>query len=96
MLSKVEFPTKVIKYGGFKILTPKQMYQRLPIALAQLKAGNTSKYLLNEIRQISRLRKINRKYQLQVGMKDYLMDHTLYQICKVVWNIYQKTRRKNC
>ena len=28
------------------------MYQRLPIALAQVKAGNTSKNLLHEIRQI--------------------------------------------
>ena len=28
------------------------MLQRLPIALAQVKAGNTSKNLLNEIRQI--------------------------------------------
>ena len=27
---------------GFKILTPKQMLQRLPIALAQVKAGNNS------------------------------------------------------
>ena len=42
-----------IKYGeGLKILTPKQMLQRLPIALAQVKAGNTSENLLNEIRQI--------------------------------------------
>ena len=37
---------------GLKILTPKQMLQRLPIALAQTKAGNNSKSLLNEIRQI--------------------------------------------
>ena len=36
----------------FKMLTPKQMLQRLPIALAQVKAGNNSKNLLNEIRQI--------------------------------------------
>ena len=35
-----------------KILTPKQMLQRLPIALAQVKAGNSSESLLNEIRQI--------------------------------------------
>ena len=35
-----------------KILTPKQMLQRLPIALAQVKVGNNSKGLLNEIRQI--------------------------------------------
>ena len=37
---------------GFKILTPKQMRQRLPIPLAQVKAGNNSENLLNEIRQI--------------------------------------------
>ena len=35
-----------------KILTPKQMLQRLPIALEQVKAGNNSESLLNEIRQI--------------------------------------------
>ena len=35
-----------------KMLTPKQMLQRLPITLAQIKAGNTSKNFLNEIRQI--------------------------------------------
>ena len=34
------------------MLTPKQMLQRLPIALAQVKAGKTSENLLNEIRQI--------------------------------------------
>ena len=34
------------------MLTPKQMLQRLPIALAQAKAGNTSENLLNQIRQI--------------------------------------------
>ena len=37
---------------GLKRLTPKQMLQILPIALAQVKAGNNSKSLLNEIRQI--------------------------------------------
>ena len=37
---------------GLKILTPKQMLQRLPIALAQVKAGNNSESLLNEIRHI--------------------------------------------
>ena len=35
-----------------KMLTPKQMLQKSPIALAQVKAGNNSKSLLNEIRQI--------------------------------------------
>ena len=35
-----------------EILTPNQMLKRLPIALAQVKAGNNSESLLNEIRQI--------------------------------------------
>ena len=37
---------------GLKISTPKQMLQRLPKALAQVKAGNNSEGLLNKIRQI--------------------------------------------
>ena len=37
---------------GLKILTPNQMLKRLPITLAQIKAGNNSESLLNEIRQI--------------------------------------------
>ena len=37
---------------GLKILTPNQMLKILPIALAQVKAGNNSESLLNEIRQI--------------------------------------------
>ena len=40
------------KGTGPKILRPKQMLQRLPIALAQVKANNDSERLLNEIRQI--------------------------------------------
>ena len=39
-------------HSKLKILSPKQMLQRLPIALAQVKAGNNSEVLLNEIRQI--------------------------------------------
>ena len=38
--------------SSFKILTPNQMLKRLPIALAQVKAGNNSERLLNEIKQI--------------------------------------------
>ena len=37
---------------GVKILTPNQMLSRLPISLAQLKAGNNSEKLKNEIRQL--------------------------------------------
>ena len=40
------------KGKGLKILTPKQMLQRLPIVLAQVKAGNNSESLLNVIAQI--------------------------------------------
>ena len=43
---------KATKGTRLKILTHKQMLQRLPIALAQVKAGNNSESLLNEIRQI--------------------------------------------
>ena len=46
------FPMKETQDEDLKILTPKQMLQRLLIALAQVKAGNTSKNLLNEIRQM--------------------------------------------
>ena len=37
---------------GLKILTPNQILKRLPVALAQIKAGNNSESLLKEIRQI--------------------------------------------
>ena len=43
---------KATKGTGLKILTSKQMLQRLPIALTQVKGDNNSENLLNEIRQI--------------------------------------------
>ena len=43
---------KATKGTVLKILTSKQMLQGLPIALEQVKAGNNSENLLNEIRQI--------------------------------------------
>ena len=54
MLSDANYRAKQneTKGTGLKILTPKQMLQRLPIVLAQVKAGNNSENLLNEIRQI--------------------------------------------
>ena len=39
-------------HSKLKILTPKQILQRLLKALAQVKAGNNSENLLNEIEQI--------------------------------------------
>ena len=51
-IARVAHVAKVSDHFNLKILTPKQMVQRLPIALAQVKATNTSKKVLNEIRQI--------------------------------------------
>ena len=50
----LDFDKKLRKQQGLelKILTPNQMLSRLPISLAQLKAGNNSEKLKNEIRQI--------------------------------------------
>ena len=54
MLSDANYDAKQneAKGTGLKILTTKQMLQRLPIALAQVKAGNNSESLLNEITKI--------------------------------------------
>ena len=54
----VDIVEEVLKFNeqnqqgkSLKILTPNQMLSRLPITLAQLKAGNNSEKLKNEIRQ---------------------------------------------
>ena len=64
MLSEAK--VKGTKGKRLKILTAKQMIQRVPIALAQVKASNNSQSLLNEIRQIVyslyQSEKINIKY----------------------------------
>ena len=52
MMSEAKTKARATKGTGLKISTPKQMLRRLPIALAQVKAGNNSESLLNEIRQI--------------------------------------------
>ena len=48
----LEFNDRTQRGQGLKILTPDQMLSRLPITLAQLKAGNNSEKLKNEIRQL--------------------------------------------
>ena len=50
MMSQAKY--RAAKGTELRVPTPKQMLQRLPIALAQVKAGNNSESLLNEIRQI--------------------------------------------
>ena len=66
MKKKIEQPDKILKIvekilefnkqnqsgQGLKMLTPNQMLSRLPISLAQLKAGNNSEKLKNDIRQV--------------------------------------------
>ena len=52
MVINAAYNAKKQKGTGLKILTPTQMLKRLPIALAQISAGNNSESLLNEIRQI--------------------------------------------
>ena len=63
---KIEEPDKIVKIveeiikfnkqkqeeQGIKIPTPNQMLSRSPISLAQLKTGNNSEKLKNEIRQL--------------------------------------------
>ena len=67
LLSEAKYKAK---YGeGLKILTPKQMIQTLPITLAQVKAGNTSQNLLNQIRQI-----IYFLYWAKELLKKYIMN----------------------
>ena len=48
----IGFPNKVSDHSSLTLLTPKQMLQKSSITSVQVKAGNTSTNLLNEIRQI--------------------------------------------
>ena len=57
---------------GLKILTLNQMFSRLPISLAQLKAGNNSEKLKNEIRQI--LYSLHRSKKLTKQLHKSLID----------------------
>ena len=59
---------------GLKILTPNQMLSRLSITLAQLKAGNNSEKLKNEIRQLlySLYRSKNMTKQVYNSLMNYI------------------------
>ena len=72
---------KILKFNeqnqqkkGLKILTPNQMLNRLPIALAQLQAGNNSNKLENEIRQLlySLYRSKNMTKQVYNNLMNYI------------------------
>ena len=47
-----DYENKELSGSGLKLLTNKQMLNRLPILLAQIQAGNNSNKLKNEARQI--------------------------------------------
>ena len=51
-LERAIFGYKELSTSGLKILTNKQMLNRLPILLAQIQTGNNSSKLKNEVRQI--------------------------------------------
>ena len=55
-----------------KILTPQQMLSRLPISLTQIKAGNNSQKLKNEIRQL--LYSLYRSKKLSKTIYKHLMN----------------------
>ena len=59
---------------GLKILTPDQMLSTLPISLAQLKAGNSSQKLKNEIKQL--LYSLYRSKKLAKQLSKSLVDIT--------------------
>ena len=46
------FPSGSQSGKGLKMLTPQQMFTQLPKLLAQIKTGNNSQKLKNEIRQL--------------------------------------------
>ena len=80
--SIVEIVEKILKFNkqnqqkgqGIKILTPNQMLNRLPIALAQLQAGSNSNKLKNETRQLlySLYRSKNMTKQVYNNLMNYI------------------------
>ena len=78
----VKMVEKILKFNkqdqqkgqGINILTPNQMLNRLPIALAQLQAGNNSNKLKNEIRQLlySLYRSKNMTKQVYNNLMNYI------------------------
>ena len=68
----LEFNDKMQLGRGIKILIPNQILSRLPISLAQLKAGNNSEKLKNEIREL--LYSLDRSKKLTKSIYKTLID----------------------
>ena len=98
------FPIKIKDTGfsdhsNFKVLTLKQMLQRLPIALARVKAGNTSENLLNEIRQFIYLHRLllNLTDKIDLRRKDKyvaLSNLSIYYTWKNIKTLYKNNKFK--
>ena len=73
---------------GLKILTPNQLLRRLPITLAQLKVGNNSEKLKNEIRQLLYSLYQSRKLTKQLYK-------SLIDIFKNGSNLYEQSKQWN-
>ena len=74
-LERVIFGNEELSRSGLKILTNKQMLNRLPILLAQIQAGNNSSKLKNEARQI-----LYSLYRSKVLTKTVLMHNYIYKM----------------
>ena len=70
---------------GLKIMTPDQTLSRLPITLAQLKAGNNPQKLINEIRQLL--------YSLYRSQKSIIIIKTTKTIYNHLINAIQKWKQ---
>ena len=62
------------------MLTPKQMFQKIAIALAQVKAGNTFENLLNEIHQIINSLYLTNKITKYIYIYIYIYDTIMNSI----------------
>ena len=68
----LEFNKQNQEGQGLKILTPDQMISSLPVSLAQLKTGNNSQKLKNQIRQL--LHSLYRSKKLTKQLHKSLVD----------------------
>ena len=79
----LEAKNEATKGKLLKILTPKQMLQRLPIALVQVKAGNNSENLVNEIRQI-----VYSLYQSKEKVYNSIIKSIQIKVSYSKWTLY--------
>ena len=71
----LEFSRQNQERKGLKIITPEQMLSRLPISLVQLREGNNSQELRNEIRQV--LYSLYTRKKLSKTILKHLMNTTI-------------------